>query len=117
MEGTGVLHTEIFYRINDKMEPRWHFISALSPEAHAEWGLYTILQYMGLHVILPPGEGQNRTKLKKDMKNITWPTILTSKRETKKPSSPSYQMGQKSPTKAWENTMYTPKLRGHHRTT
>ena len=49
------------------MEPRWHFSSVLSPEAHAEWGLYKILKYMGLHVILPPGEGQNRTKLKKDI--------------------------------------------------
>jgi len=43
--------------LNDKMEPSWHFPSALSPEAHAEWGLYKILEYMGLHVILPPGEG------------------------------------------------------------
>jgi len=47
------------------MEPRWHFPSALSTEAQAEWGLYKILEYMGLHVILPPGEGQNKTKLKK----------------------------------------------------
>ena len=53
--------------LNDKMEPRWHFPSALSPEAHAERGLYKILEYMGLHVIPPPGEGQNRTKLKKDI--------------------------------------------------
>jgi len=36
---------------------------SLSPEPHAEWGLSKILEYMGLHVILPPGEGQNRTKL------------------------------------------------------
>jgi len=40
--------------------------SVLSPETHAEWRLYKILEYMGLHVILPPGEGQNRTKLKRD---------------------------------------------------
>ena len=52
-------------KLNNKMEPRWHFPSALSLEAHVEWGLYTILEYMGLHVILPLGEGQNRTKLKK----------------------------------------------------
>ena len=48
-------------------EPRWHFPSALSPEAHAEWGLYKILEYMGLHEILPPGAGQNRAKLRKDI--------------------------------------------------
>jgi len=53
--------------LNNKMEPRRHFPSALSPEAHAERGLYKILEYMGLNVILPPGEGQNRTKLKKDI--------------------------------------------------
>jgi len=49
------------------MEPKWHFPSALSPEEHAEWELYKILEYMGLLVIPPPDEGQNRTKLKKDM--------------------------------------------------
>jgi len=60
------------------MEPSWHFPSALSPEAYAEWGLYKILEYTGVHVILPPGEGQNRTKLKKDIEeyhlayNIEW---------------------------------------------
>jgi len=53
--------------LNDTMEPRWHFPSALSPEAHAEWGLYRILEYMGLHEILPPGEEKNRTKLRKDI--------------------------------------------------
>jgi len=42
-------------------------ISPLSPEAHAEWGLYKILEYMGLHEILPPGAGQNRAKLRKDI--------------------------------------------------
>ena len=40
---------------------------ALSPEAHAEWGLYKILEYMGLNEILTPWEGQNRAKHKKDM--------------------------------------------------
>jgi hypothetical protein len=60
------------------MQPSWHFPSALSPEAYAEWGLYKILEYTGVHVILPPGEGQNRTKLKKDIEeyhlayNIEW---------------------------------------------
>ena len=48
---------------NDASEPRWHFPSALSPEAHADWGLYR----MGLHEILPPGAGQNRAKLRKDI--------------------------------------------------
>jgi len=53
--------------LNDDSEPRWLFPSALSPEAHAEWGLYKILEYMGLHEILPPGAGQNRAKLRKDI--------------------------------------------------
>ena len=53
--------------LNDASKPRWHFSSALSPEAHAEWGLYKILEYMGLHEILPPGAGQNRAKLRKDI--------------------------------------------------
>ena len=26
--------------LNDVLEPQWHFPSALSPEAHAEWGIY-----------------------------------------------------------------------------
>ena len=53
--------------LNKASVPRWHFPSALSPEAHAEWGLYKILKYMGLHEILPPGAGQNRAKLRKDI--------------------------------------------------
>ena len=53
--------------LNDASEPRWHFPSALSPEAHAEWGLYKILEYMGLHEILQPGAGKNRAKLRKDI--------------------------------------------------
>jgi len=53
--------------LNDASEPRWHFPSALSPEAHAEWGLYKILEYMILHEILPPGAGHNRAKLWKDI--------------------------------------------------
>jgi len=53
--------------LNDASEPRWHFPSALSLEAHAEWGLYKISEYMGLHEILPPGAGQNRPKLRKDI--------------------------------------------------
>ena len=53
--------------LNDASEPRWHFPSALSPEAHAEWGLYKILECMGLYEILPPGAGQNRAKLRKDI--------------------------------------------------
>ena len=38
-----------------------------APEAHAEWGLYKILEFMGLHEILPPGAGKNRAKLRKDI--------------------------------------------------
>ena len=53
--------------LNDASELRWHYPSALRPEAHAEWGLYKILEYMGLHEILPPGAGQNRAKLRKDI--------------------------------------------------
>jgi len=53
--------------LNEALEPRWHFPSALSLEAHAEWGLYKILEYMRLHEILPPGAGQNRVKLRKDI--------------------------------------------------
>ena len=53
--------------LNNASEPRWHFPSALSPEAHAELGLYKILEYMGLHEILPPGSGKNRAKLRKDI--------------------------------------------------
>jgi len=53
--------------LNEASEPRWHFPSDLSPEAHAEWGLYKILEYMGLHEILPPGAGQNRAKLRKNI--------------------------------------------------
>ena len=49
--------------LNDASEPR----RPLSPEAHAEWGLYKILNQMGLHEILPPGAGKNRAKLRKDI--------------------------------------------------
>jgi hypothetical protein len=51
----------------DASEPRWRYPSALSPDTHAEWGLYKIMEYMGLHEILPPGAGQNRAKLRKDI--------------------------------------------------
>jgi len=64
MEGADVLDTESSTELNDASEPRWHFPSALSPEAHAEWGLYKIPEYMGLHEILPPGAKQNRVKLR-----------------------------------------------------
>ena len=53
--------------LNDEKEPRLNFSSALSPEAHVEWGLYKILEFMGLHEILPAGQGQNRDKIKKDV--------------------------------------------------
>jgi len=67
IQGTDVLHQKSSTELNDEKDPRWHILFALSPEAHAEWGLYKILKYMGLHEILPPGVGQNRTKLKKDI--------------------------------------------------
>jgi len=57
-----------FTEVNDASEPRWHFPSALRPEAHAEWGLYKILEFTGLHEILPPGAGQNRARLRKYFK-------------------------------------------------
>jgi len=53
--------------LNDASEPRCHFPSALSPEAQAELGLYKNLEYMGLHEILPPGAGQKKAKLRKDI--------------------------------------------------
>ena len=53
--------------LNDASKPRWHFPSALTTQAHAEWGLNKILEYMGLHEILPPGAGQNIAKLRKDI--------------------------------------------------
>jgi len=56
--------------LNDALEPRWHFPSALSSEAHAEWGLYKILEHMELHEILPPGAGQTRAKLRKDIEEF-----------------------------------------------
>jgi len=55
------------FELNEASEPRWHFLSASSPEALAAWGLYKILEYMGLHEILPLGAGQNRVKLRKDI--------------------------------------------------
>ena len=64
--------------LNDTSEPRWQ----LGPEAHAECGLYKFLEYMGLHEILPPGAEQNRAKLRKDVKNTTWPTTSTSTKQT-----------------------------------
>jgi len=64
-------------KLNDEKKPRWHFPSASSPEALAEWGLYEILEYMGLHEILSPGEGRNRTKLKKDIEEHHMDTTST----------------------------------------
>jgi len=53
--------------LNDALEPQWHFPSALSPEAHAEWGLYKILESTRLREIFTPGAGENRAKLRKDI--------------------------------------------------
>ena len=67
MEGTNVLKRKSSTELNNTSELRWQFPSALSPEAHAEWGLYKILEHMGLHEILPSGSGRNRAKLRKDI--------------------------------------------------
>jgi len=75
--------------LNIVSEPRWHFPSALSPEAHAEWGLYKILEYMGLHEILPPGAGQNRAKLRKDIEKYHTAYGIT---DIDTPSSPRGRM-------------------------
>ena len=53
--------------LNNASELRWQFPSTLSPEAHAEWGLYKILEHMGLHEIFPSGSGRNRAKRQKDI--------------------------------------------------
>jgi len=53
--------------LNEKKELKWYFPSALSPEAHEEWGMTKILEFMGLHEVLPLGQGANREKLKKDV--------------------------------------------------
>jgi len=57
MEGTDVLDTEILNRTKRCFGTPMAFSLSSSPEAHAEWGLYKILEYMGLHEILPPGAG------------------------------------------------------------
>ena len=60
--------------LNNASETRWHFLSALSPEAYAEWGLYKILEYVGLHEILPQGLGKIGPNFGKTSKNTTPPT-------------------------------------------
>jgi len=65
--------------LNDSSEPRWHFPSALSPEAHAEWGLYRILEYMGLMRYSHRERARTGPNFEKTSKNTTSPTpsILT----------------------------------------
>ena len=51
---------------------QWEWIkmaiwSALSPEAHAKWGLHKIREFIGLHVRPPLEDSRNRTKLRKDI--------------------------------------------------
>jgi len=65
----------------DAKEPRWHFPSALSPEAHAEWGLHKILEYMGLHVILRD-RSKTETNSKKTSKNTILHTVSTLNKQT-----------------------------------
>jgi len=55
--------------LNEKKEPKWYFPSALSPEAHDEWGITKILEFLGLYEALPLGQGTNRDKLKKDVRD------------------------------------------------
>jgi len=43
------------------------FSLSRKPRSSCGMGLYKILEYMGLHEILPPGAGQNRVKLRKDI--------------------------------------------------
>jgi len=43
------------------------FSLSRKPRSSCGMGLYKILEYMGLHEILPPGTGQNRAKLRKDI--------------------------------------------------
>jgi len=114
-------------KLNDKMEPRWHFPPALSPEALADWGLYKILEYMGLHVILPPGEGKNRTKLRKDIReyhlayNIDYEEKDLETFISRRPDGLAFDKEKKSYVfveyTSADCTFYTSKLRGHHQTT
>jgi len=70
-----------------KKELRWHFPYVLSPEAHAEWRLYKILEDMGLHEELSLGETQTkngphrrRRRKTKDQAPI-WASSITSAEE------------------------------------
>ena len=74
--------TELIYAA----ETRWHFPSALSPEAHAEWGLYKILEYMGLHEILHPERGEIELNFVRTSKNtiLLTPSIYIQERLSRK---------------------------------
>ena len=67
MEGTDVLDMQILRWSKRGFRTPMTLSFSSGPEAHAEWGLYKILEYMGLHEILPPGAGKNRAKLRKDI--------------------------------------------------
>ena len=89
-------------QLDDKKEPTWHFPSALSPEAHAEWGLYKILEYMGLHEKPPMGNGHNRAKLHKDIEeshiayNVNFVADLLSTFLSHRPDGLAFDKGKKT---------------------
>ena len=88
-------------QLDDEKEPTWHFPSALSPEAHAEWGLYKILEYMGLHEKPPMGNGHNRAKLHKDIEeshiayNVNFVADLLSTFLSRRPDGLAFDKGKK----------------------
>jgi len=72
------------------------------PEAHAEWGLYKILEYMGLHEKPPLGDGHNRAKLHKDIEeshiayNINFDADLLSTFLSHRPDGLAFEKGKKN---------------------
>jgi len=55
--------------LKDEKELRFSHPPFRSPEAHAKWGLYQMLEYMGLHesLQLGLGDGRNRTRVHIDI--------------------------------------------------
>ena len=50
--------------LNDEKEPQWLFPAALSAEVHDEWGLYKILECMGLQGYHQETDGTESTYIK-----------------------------------------------------
>jgi len=67
--------------LNDTLEPRWHFPSALSPEAHAGWGLYKIWNTWDYTRSSHQKRDRIEPNFKKISKNTTWPTKSTLTKE------------------------------------